>query len=44
MGAKGDLYMFNTAGEIWKKTLLNGGGLQKPLQEYNGIVSRLQNT
>lgn len=44
MGAKGDLYMFNSAGEIWKKTLLNGGGLQKPLQEYNGIVSRLQNT
>lgn len=44
MGAKGDLYMFNNVGEIWKKTLLNGGGLQKPLQEYNGIVSRLQNT
>jgi hypothetical protein len=44
MGAKGDLYMFNSAGECWKKTLINGGGLQKPLQEYNGIVSRLQNT
>ena len=44
MGARGDLYMFNSAGECWKKTLINGGGLQKPLQEYNGIVSRLQNT
>jgi len=44
MGARGDLYMFNTAGEIWKKTLINGGGLQKPLQEYNGIISRLQTT
>jgi len=44
MGAKGDLYMFAGDGQIWKKTLINGGGLQKPLQEYNGIVSRLQNT
>jgi hypothetical protein len=44
MGARGDLYMFSGDGQIWKKTLINGGALQKPLQEYNGIVSRLQNT
>lgn len=44
MGARGDLYMFNTAGECWKKTLINSGGLQRPLQEYNGITSRFQTT
>lgn len=44
MGARGDLYMFNTAGECWKKTLINKGALEKPLQEYNGIVSRFQTT
>jgi len=44
MGAKGDLYMFNTAGECWKKTCLNNGGTIKALQEYNGIVGRFQTT
>ena len=44
MGAKGDLYLFNTAGECWKKTCINNGGTIKALEEYNGIVSRFQTT
>jgi len=41
MGPNGDLHMFATDGTYYKKVLLNRGGTLRPLQEFNGIVSRL---
>jgi hypothetical protein len=41
MGPNGDLHMFATSGLYYKKVLSNNGGTLRPLQEFNGIVSRL---
>jgi len=41
MGPNGDLHMFATDGTYYKKVFLNSGGTLRPLQEWNGIISRL---
>jgi hypothetical protein len=41
MGPNGDLHMFAGNGTYYKKILTNNGGTLRPLQEFNGIVSRL---
>lgn len=42
MGIKGDLYMQATTGAIYKKPINNNGRVLRPIQEMNGIMSRLQ--
>jgi hypothetical protein len=41
MSPSGDLHMFSTAGSYRVKRLLNNGRVIRPLQELNGIISRL---
>jgi hypothetical protein len=41
MSPSGDLHMFSTAGSYRIKRLLNNGRVIRPLQELNGIISRL---
>jgi hypothetical protein len=41
MGPNGDLHMFATDGTYYKKVLVNSGRVLRPLQEFNGIISRL---
>jgi hypothetical protein len=42
MGIGGDLYMQATTGAIYKKAINNPGRVLRPIQEMNGIMSRLQ--
>jgi hypothetical protein len=41
LGPNGDLHMFATSGVYYKKVLQNNGRVLRPLQEFNGIISRL---